>query len=147
MPLWVFTHSHDTFSPSEKSELAQLLTNLYVKVLIPAFFVNVQFIELGPTDIYVGGEGRSSFSKYTSISIYHPARGFDNDASKKRFLDKVDSILTPRFQEKGMDWEYFIQESPRDLWRINGVTPPAAGSEREKEWFRLNKPTLERESL
>ncbi|KAN0091749.1 putative oxalocrotonate tautomerase [Hyaloscypha variabilis] len=147
MPLWVFTHSQNTFSPLEKKELAQIITNLYVKVLIPAFFVNLQFIELALSDIYVGGEGRSESLKYTSISMYHPARGFDNDDSKKRFLDKVDSILTPRFQAKGMDWEYFIQETPRDLWRINGIAPPVAGSELEKEWFRLNKPIAGLESL
>jgi phenylpyruvate tautomerase PptA (4-oxalocrotonate tautomerase family) len=147
MPLWVFTHTQNTFSAAEKSELAKLITVLYVKVHIPAFFVNVQFLELAPTDIYVGGEGRSEASKYAAISIYHPARAFDNDASKKKFLDKVDSILTPRLGEKGADWEYFIQETPRDLWRVNGMVPPAPGSEFEKEWLRLNKPVVAQESF
>ena len=40
MPLWVFTHTQNTFSAPEKSELAKLITVLYVKVHIPAFFVN-----------------------------------------------------------------------------------------------------------
>jgi hypothetical protein len=62
-------------------------------------------------------------------------------------LDKVDSILTPRLGEKGADWEYFIQETPRDLWRVNGMVPPAPGSEFEKGWLRLNKPVAAQESL
>jgi hypothetical protein len=66
MPLWVFTHTQNTFSAAEKSELAKLITVLYVKVHIPAFFINVKFLELAPTGIYVGGEERPAALKYAA---------------------------------------------------------------------------------
>lgn len=55
-------------------------------------------------------------------------------------MDKVDQVLGPRFGAKGMSWEYFIQETPVDLWRINGRVPPEMGSEMERVWARENKP-------
>lgn len=58
---------------------------------------------------------------------------------KKRFLSRVDAVLNPMFEPKGMDWEYFITEAPRDLWKINGLVPPEAQSEGEKEWVRVNR--------
>lgn len=140
MPLWVFAHTPNAFSLEEKKELAQTITAIYTRLQIPAFYVNVQFFEMDPTNQYVGGESPSNF---TTISIYHIARAFDNESAKQKFLNKADSILTPRMKAKGMNWEYFIQQTPVDLWRINGFPPPGFGSELEKLWFRLNKPVEE----
>lgn len=47
---------------------------------------------------------------------------------KKRFLSRVDAVLNPMFEPKGMDWEYFITEAPRDLWKINELVLRTAGS-------------------
>jgi hypothetical protein len=38
-----------------------------------------------------------------------------------------------------IQWELHIYETPRDLWRVQGLDAPALGSEAEKEWVRLNK--------
>ena len=46
-----------------------------------------------------------------------------------------------------VDWEYFVNESPRDLWKINGMVPPLPGSEMEKKWAELNRPVAQREKL
>ena len=140
MPLWVIAHTPTTFSNEEKQELAKAITTLYTKVQIPAFYVNVQFLELAPPNVYVGGDIPD---KYAGITIHHIARAFDSDAAKKKFLDKVDSILTPRLKPKNMNWEYFIQQAPGDTWRMNGIVPPPTGSELEKEWLRRNKPVGE----
>ncbi|KAJ3952757.1 hypothetical protein N0V92_010789 [Colletotrichum tropicale] len=140
MPLWVFSHSKDAFSPDDKEALAQEITKVYTRIGLPAFYVNVQFFEMPAHDLYLGGARRS---KFTTISIYHVARRFENELNQQRFLKKVDSILNPRLGGKGMDWEYFIQESPRELWKINGIVPPPSGSEMEKLWFRENKPVVE----
>lgn len=40
----------------------------------------------------------------------------------------MDKVLTPVMEAKGVDWEYTVDESPRDLWKINGVVPSEAGS-------------------
>ncbi|KAL2222620.1 putative oxalocrotonate tautomerase [Thermoascus aurantiacus ATCC 26904] len=140
MPLWVFAHTPGAFSPEEKKDLAQAITRIYTRLNLPAFYVNVQFFEMAPSDIYVGGE---SLSNFTTISIHHVARAFDSESSKQKFLGEVDSVLNPRLQPKGINWEYFVQEAPRELWKINGLVPPPTGSELEKKWFRLNRPVVE----
>jgi hypothetical protein len=33
-------------------------------------------------------------------------------------------------------WEYHIEESNRDLWRVQGLVPPPLGSEGFKLWER-----------
>lgn len=86
--------------------------------------------------MYIGG---GSHLNYTAINIYHIATQFKEESGRKRFLDKVDSILTPRLREKGMDWEYFVQETPIDLWGINSTIPPELGSELWKQWVQQNR--------
>ncbi|KAL0930560.1 enzyme [Colletotrichum truncatum] len=139
MPVWIFTHSKDAFTPDEKASLASEVTQIYTRLGLPAFYVNVQFIEMPVHDFYIAGVRRS---KFTLITIYHVARRFENESVKVRFLGKVDSILNPKLGAKGMDWEYFIQESPREFWKINGIIPPPTGSDMEKVWFRENKPVV-----
>jgi hypothetical protein len=52
-----------------------------------------------------------------------------NDTVRDRFLLKVDEALKPFIHEQGWDWEYSVIETRRDLWKINGMVPPEAGSE------------------
>jgi Putative oxalocrotonate tautomerase enzyme len=40
---------------------------------------------------------------------------------------------------KELQWEIHISETPRDLWRIQGIDPPPTGSEEEKVWAKSNK--------
>ncbi|KAL1638563.1 hypothetical protein SLS58_008776 [Diplodia intermedia] len=140
MPLWLFTHSTGTFSNEEKEGLAKEITRLYTKIGLPAFYVNTQFFERGPYNIFRGGK---SPGKFTTITIYHVARYFQNEAERDLFLEKVDLILNPVLKPKGMDWEYFIQEAPREYWKINGIIPPPTGSELEKKWLAANRPVQE----
>lgn len=46
----------------------------------------------------------------------------------------------------GYDWEYHIEETNRDLWKIQGLVPPLPGSDEEKIWAGQNKAT-KREKL
>ncbi|KAI9727205.1 MAG: hypothetical protein M1834_008465 [Cirrosporium novae-zelandiae] len=140
MPLWAFNHGPNAFSLEEKENLAKTITKLYTTFGLPRFFVQVTFTEFPPTSLFIGGEGRSTF---TAITIHHVARSFQSDEQKKRFLDHVDSILNPVFESKGMDWEYYVSESPRDLWKTNGIYPPEMGPEMDK-WVELDRP-LKRE--
>jgi hypothetical protein len=41
--------------------------------------------------------------------------------------------------DKGYDWEYHIDETPRGLWRINGLAAPPFRSVAERKWFEANK--------
>lgn len=40
----------------------------------------------------------------------------------------------------GVDWELHISETPRDLWRVQGIDPPPTDSEAEKSWKANNMP-------
>ena len=39
-----------------------------------------------------------------------------------------------------LSWEHHIAETPRDLWRVNGLDAPPSNSEAEAMWTRENKP-------
>ena len=124
--------------------MAQSLTQIYTAAGLPPFYVRVRFNENQPSNVYSGGEPHKEL---VLIQVWHLARQMTSDEQKKRFLAWVDSILTPVFEPKGVDWEYFVTETPRDLWKINGLIPPSPGSELEKKWVELNRPFAEKEKL
>ncbi|KAI9040115.1 tautomerase family protein [Aspergillus affinis] len=136
MPVWSFKYSQGALSKQDKVGLAKEITQLYSSKGLPAFYVNVQFFEMGSNDMLVGGEYRSNF---VNLSIVHIARTFKTETDRLDFLKQIDLILE-RFKTKGLDWEYFIVDAPRQQWKINGMYPPLAGSTKEKEWVRLNRP-------
>lgn len=137
MPVWDFKLSPNVLSPVEKAHLAQIITQLYVSHGLPAFYVQVHFFEEVPGTTFIGGRPHPNFA---AVTILHLARAFTGDEAKQRFLTAVDHILNPIFEPKGADWEYFVLEGSRDLWKMNGLVPPNPGSEEEKEWARANKP-------
>ncbi|EGU81406.1 hypothetical protein FOPG_10093 [Fusarium oxysporum f. sp. conglutinans race 2 54008] len=141
MPLWVFGHSAGAFTPEEKKDLAEAVTQLYVDFGLPSFYVNVQFIPLGADDLWYGGKPHP---KFTMISIYHVARNVQDLPVEKQnnFLNAVDGVLTPRMTKMGMGWEYFVSESRREFWKIDGIAPPPTGSALEKLWFQHDRPVL-----
>ncbi|KAB8072799.1 putative oxalocrotonate tautomerase [Aspergillus leporis] len=136
MPLWLIHHSPKILTDEDKHTLAQGITDLYTAAGLPAFYVRIHFHEMPMSDTFIGGKPHP---KSVDLTIYHLARVMTTDEQKKRFLDAVDAILNPVFEPKGIDWEYFVQELPRDLWKINGLVPPEARSEGEKEWVRLGR--------
>jgi phenylpyruvate tautomerase PptA (4-oxalocrotonate tautomerase family) len=136
MPLWNIKHTPSLFSPTEKESVSKAATSIYKAVGLPAFYVQVIFEELPPQSIYLGGEEHKT---YASIEIHHIARSIRDADTKKIFLDNVDKIFNPLLVKKGAKWEYFVSESERDMWKINGVYPPAAGSDEEKKWAEVNR--------
>ncbi|KAG2004001.1 hypothetical protein GB937_009238 [Aspergillus fischeri] len=131
MPRWLIQHSPNTLTPEEKSHLAQQITQAYVGFGLPAFYVQVHFTEQPADTSFIGGEQHPNF---VALTIYHLARTMTSDEQRQGFLKHIDAVMTPMFEPKGIDWEYFVTEAPRDLWKINGLVPPAAGSEEEKVW-------------
>jgi hypothetical protein len=51
-----------------------------------------------------------------------------NDEIRDRFLGRVDDALKPHVADKGYDWEYSVEETRRDLWKIQGFVPPMPNS-------------------
>ena len=141
MPLWDFHSAPGLFTEEDKQHLAKSLTPIYTSAGIPAFYVRIRFQENQPLNIYSGGE---SHDKLVLIQVWHLARTMQGDEQKKQFLDAVDRILTPLMEKKGLDWEYFVTESNRDLWKINGMYPPMPGTGAEKAWSEANRPLKEK---
>ena len=144
MPTWDFHLGSNLFSTEEKEHLAKSITKLYQASGLPAFYVRVRFNENQPTNVYTGGESDPGF---IVIQVWHLARTMPTDEIKKRFLQGVDKVLNPFMEAKGLDWEYYVNESPRDLWKINGLVPPPPNSEMEKRWVKENRAIGEREKL
>ena len=137
MPLWRIYHPESFFSASEKNELAQSITQLYTH-LLPAFYVDVLFIPVAHTDMYVGGIQKNNFVR---LAIEHIARNFDGDKERMAgMMKRINAAVGPTFKAKNADWEAHIAETRFELWSINGTQPPLPGSEQEKLWKKENKP-------
>ncbi|KAL5378724.1 hypothetical protein DPSP01_008948 [Paraphaeosphaeria sporulosa] len=152
MPLWIIYHPSSTFtSEDEKAALAKEVTKIYTAVPLPAFYVNVLFVPLPATSIYVGGVARpsphtsanhpgpESSVPFIRFTIQHIARTLPNDEVRDRFLKTLDTTLKPFVADKGYDWEYSLEETRRDLWKVQGLVPPMPGSDAELEWVRENR--------
>ncbi|MGI5239282.1 tautomerase family protein [Dactylosporangium sp. CA-139066] len=57
-----------------------------------------------------------------------------------RICEGLSRLLAPHTVDRGLYYEFHIDETPRDLWMINGLWPPASGSEAEQLWVRENRP-------
>ncbi|KAI1706329.1 putative oxalocrotonate tautomerase enzyme domain-containing protein [Ditylenchus destructor] len=136
MPLHRIYVPEGLYTEDDKKKLAQAITDLYTPKL-PAFYVVVLFIPIKKDSYYVGGKASD---KFVRISIQHLARQFESYEYAKQFIDKYEAKLAPFIKDRGLDWEVAFELLDRNLWRENGLSPPLAGSEGEKEWKRLNKP-------
>ncbi|KAF1814655.1 hypothetical protein P152DRAFT_456920 [Eremomyces bilateralis CBS 781.70] len=163
MPFWRIYHPEGTFATEDhKRGLSQDITSIYSSRGLPAFYVVIVFIPIHAGNFWVGGQLRDTPPKSDSSSIAdgsptssnkpfirifasNIARRLPNPVYRDRFLKAVDEKLKPHIADWGYDWEYHLDETERELWKINGMVPPPTGSEDEKRWFSENKP-LELES-
>jgi phenylpyruvate tautomerase PptA (4-oxalocrotonate tautomerase family) len=136
MPLLRFYLPLNLLTTEEKTKLAADLTKIYMAGGLPAFYVNVFFLEIPTESFYVGGKQAPTFVR---LVCEHIARTMPDTKSQQRYLRALDRILTPLFESKGYQWEYHVIESPRELWKIQGLVPPPGGSEAEKMWKRVDQ--------
>ncbi|MGN7780019.1 tautomerase family protein [Mycolicibacterium sp. 22603] len=136
MPLWTIHHSPEVFTAEDKRALAGRITELYEFIGLPRFYVVVVFHETHPEDFYVGGEPSPAGVR---VVIEHIARHSADTAGRRRITAKIEEILRP-FVDKheGVHWEFHVDETSEELWMINGLIPPPAGSDAEREWARTN---------
>ncbi|UPL02806.1 hypothetical protein LCI18_013740 [Fusarium solani-melongenae] len=141
MPLWLIHHPPATFDNQEsKAAFAADITELYTNLGLPAFYVVVKFIPTEVSNLFVGGEPRTN-KPFIRIVIDHIAVHMDDSAkTHQQATSRVDDVLKRHIAEKGYDWEYHIDETPRGLWKVNGLIPPPYKSEDEKKWVQANAP-------
>ncbi|MBY4207994.1 tautomerase family protein [Rhodococcus fascians] len=137
MPLWKIHHTPGLFADTEKAQLASDITDYYEKVGLPRFYVVVIFAETAPANLYIGGEQRPS----VRVEIAHIARHSDDSAGRRRISQRISDILAPHVgRHEGLHWEFHIDETSEELWRINGLVPPPGRSDAEKTWASTNRP-------
>lgn len=54
-------------------------------------------------------------------------------------MKPIDEIIAPYVKDRGYDWQVSIDETPFDLWSLQGETPPPFESVAEKRWVKENK--------
>jgi phenylpyruvate tautomerase PptA (4-oxalocrotonate tautomerase family) len=138
MPCWEMFVPENCYTEEDKARLSEAITSMYVDHAgLPKFYVVVIFHEKAPNSIYVGGKAANSFVR---IRVDHFARQLDTAEERALCMAVIEEKLAPFVKDRGFDWEVHIDETPMDLWRIQGVVPPPPGSEAERLWAQQNKP-------
>src|SRR3546814_3312786 len=81
----------------------------------------------------------SDLPRFIRIWVDHIARTFQSDEMRVNFFTYVNKLLAPFIADRGFDWELHVDETPSDLWTIQGYFPPREGTEDEKRWMSENK--------
>lgn len=136
MPLWKVYHPVGAYTAEEKHELSKRIADVYF--MLPRFYVGVIFHEVPETSFYIGGHPTRNFVR---IHTDHIARQMDSEAQKTMFLARVEEAIAPFIKDRGFDWEFHVDETPFDLWTIQGMRPPRAETEDEKRWIVENRPS------
>ena len=137
MPLWKIYHPVGAFSLEDKKGLSEAITALYARGL-PKFYVGVVFQEVAADSFFIGGECVDNFVR---IWIDHIARTMPTAEIRAKFIEMVDAALAPYVRDRGLNWEYHIDETSYELWSIQGYRPPLPGTEDEIRWRSENRPS------
>lgn len=135
MPLWKIYHPPRAYSAEDKQAIAKAITGVYGRVM-PKFYVGVLFQEIAADNFYIGGEPHPGFVR---IAVDHIARTFQSEETRIGFFNRMNSLLAPWITDRGFDWEMHVDETPFDLWTIQGYFPPREGTEDEKRWMAENR--------
>ena len=136
MPLWKIYHPANAYTSDDKQQFAERITNLYQR--LPKFYVGVVFQDVPKESFYIGGKPVDNFVR---IWVDHIARTLPTPEAKAYWVKISNEAIAPFVQARGYDWEFHIDETPFDLWSIQGLRPPPANSDAEKLWALENKPT------
>jgi phenylpyruvate tautomerase PptA (4-oxalocrotonate tautomerase family) len=136
MPLWTIHHTPDVFTPDEKRQLAETVTEHYHAVGLPRFYVVVIFQQSPPGNFFVGG---AETDRGVRVVVEHIARQHPDSASRRRGARWIRDMLSPVMSRyDGVHWEFHVDETSEELWMINGLVPPPGGTDAEKRWAQTN---------
>jgi phenylpyruvate tautomerase PptA (4-oxalocrotonate tautomerase family) len=138
MPLWKIYTPAGAYSQEDKEAMSEVITGLYAQIPIPKFYVVTVFEEVAEGDCFVGGVKHSRFVRFR---VDHMARTLPGPILREWWVRTVDKSLKPWVGDRGFDWEVSIDETPFDLWSLQGEIPPPFESIAEKRWVEENKPS------
>jgi phenylpyruvate tautomerase PptA (4-oxalocrotonate tautomerase family) len=137
MPYWEIFTPENAFTDEDKQQLSASITDMYVQwVNLPRFYVVVRFHDMPANSMYVGGEPANNFVR---VVIDHIARRMDDPEFRKLCMLAIEAALEPFVKDRGYDWEVHIDETPKDLWRTQGLIPPEGESDIERMWAKENR--------
>jgi phenylpyruvate tautomerase PptA (4-oxalocrotonate tautomerase family) len=136
MPLWNVYHPVGAYTEQEKREFADRVTSIYEASGLPRFYVVTLFHEVERRSFYVGGE---PVDDRVRVAIDHIARHLADPERRDSARQRIGAVIQPFAADKGLHWEFHIDETPRDLWMIDGFVPPPPGSDAEKLWAKENR--------
>ncbi len=136
MPLWKVYHPSGAFSAEDKQELSERITSIYAGVPIPKFYVVIIYEEIEQGNCFVGGKLHNDFVRFKVDQI---ARTIPGPTLREWWIRTLDEVVAPFVKERGYDWEISIDETPFDLWSLQGELPPPFESVAEKRWVAENK--------
>jgi hypothetical protein len=87
---------------------------------------------------YRGGEPTDDFVR---IAVDHTNLTWKAPEEASRRMKQFDEALAPMMRDRGLVWEFHVDETPRNFWSIEGYRPPPSGSEAETRWIHENKPS------
>jgi phenylpyruvate tautomerase PptA (4-oxalocrotonate tautomerase family) len=136
MPLWKIYHPAGAYTDDDKNAFSKSITSLYEMVPIPKFYVVCVFEEMPAGTIYVGGERNDQFVR---IRVDQIARTMPGQIVREWWVGQLERVIGPWVRERGYDWELSVDETPFDLWSLQGEIPPPFESIAEKRWVAENK--------
>jgi phenylpyruvate tautomerase PptA (4-oxalocrotonate tautomerase family) len=136
MPLWKVYHPVGAFSAEDKRNLAKQVTDVYARIPIPKFYVVFIYEEMAKDSCFVGGEPNNKFVRF---KIDHIARTLPGSVLREWWIRTLDTVIAPYVKDKGYDWEISVDETPVDLWSLQGEIAPPFESVAEKRWVKENK--------
>jgi phenylpyruvate tautomerase PptA (4-oxalocrotonate tautomerase family) len=99
MPLWrVFAHP-TTFSVEQRASFAKAVTNLYVSRGLPAFYVNVIFLDVTENQVWIGGEPKKNFVRIVIEQIARTMPNPDTEKGRthrKGWMDEINNVKAQR---------------------------------------------------
>ena len=137
MPLWHVYHPVGAYSAEQKRQFAADVTEYYTRAGLPKFYVVTLFHEVPESSFLVGGEPSDNAVR---VVVEHIARHLTDPEVRKRSTEGLNRLLAPHTRDRGLHCEFHVDETPRDLWMIDGMWPPPACSEAEQLWARENRP-------
>lgn len=94
MPLHRIFVPTGLYTPADKAAMAQAITDVYTA--IPPFYVVVLFIDLEPSNFFVGGK---TTERMVRISVEHLARNF----AEYEFLADVSNVRLTRVSQRYLE--------------------------------------------
>jgi phenylpyruvate tautomerase PptA (4-oxalocrotonate tautomerase family) len=138
MPLWKIYAPAGAYTSEDKRAMSEAITGLYAQIPIPKFYVVTVFDEVADGNCFVGGVAHSRFVRFRVDQI---ARTLSGPILREWWMRTVDKAIKPWVGDRGFDWEIAIDETPFDLWSLQGEPPPPFESIAEKRWVEENRAT------